>query len=78
MVSANILLMSLPNSFPTTISGPIEVGYNQGTVVAKEMNGFVKLVIVIKGHFLKTTPRPFTLSVHTEDGTASMFLEYYR
>ena len=78
MVSANILLMSLPNSLLTTISGLIEVGYNQGTVVAKEMKGFVNLAIVIKGHFFATTPRPFTLSVHTEDGTASMFLENYR
>ena len=78
MVSANILLLSIPNSLPTTISGPIEVGYNQGTVVAKKTMGFVSLAIVIKGHFLKETPRSFTLSVHTEDGTASMFVEYYR
>ena len=53
-------------------SGPIEVGYDPVSYVTTEITGFVDLTIKVFSH-PGGSPRPFSLSINTEDGTTSMF-----
>ena len=50
---------------------PIEVGYDPATYVTTETAGSVDLTIRVFSH-PGGAPRPFSLLVNTEDGTASM------
>ena len=50
---------------------PIEVGYDSNTYVTTESAGSVDLTIRVFSH-PGGAPRPFSLLVNTEDGTASM------
>ena len=52
---------------------PITVGYDPDSYVTTETAGSVTLNIRVFSH-PTGAPRPFTLVVNTEDGTASMFL----
>ena len=53
---------------------PITVGYDPDSYVTTETAGSVTLNIRVFSHPMTGAPRPFTLVVNTEDGTASMFL----
>ena len=55
------------------LSVPITVGYNPVLYTTTEEQGFVVLNITIFDPPAGGTPRPFTLVVNTQDGTASMF-----
>ena len=50
---------------------PIEVGYDPDSYVTTETAGSVDLTIRVFSH-PGGAPRPFSLLVNTEDGTASM------
>ena len=50
---------------------PIEVGYDPDSYVTTESAGSVHLTIRVFSH-PGGAPRPFSLLVNTEDGTASM------
>ena len=52
---------------------PITVGYDPDLYVTTETDGSVTLTIRVFSH-PGGAPRPFTLVVNTQDGTASMFL----
>ena len=52
-------------------SGPIEVGYDLVSFMTTETAGFVDLTIRVFSH-PGGSPRPFSLAINTEDGTASM------
>ena len=52
---------------------PISVGYDPDTYVTTESDGSVTLTVRVFSH-PGGAPRPFTLVVNTQDGTASMFL----
>ena len=52
----------------------IEVGYELTLYVTSEGQGAVNLSIIIFNPPTGRAPRPFTLSVSTEDGTASMHI----
>ena len=54
------------------ISSAIQVGYDPTTYFTSEGEGMVELNIFVFSHPVTGTPRPFTLSVNTMDGTASM------
>ena len=57
---------------------PIEVGYDPDSYVTTESAGSVYLTIRVFSH-PGGAPRPFSLLVNTEDGTASMSdLKYYK
>ena len=51
-------------------SEPIEVGYDPVSYVTTETAGFVDLTIRVFSH-PGGSPRPFSLAINTEDGTAS-------
>ena len=51
---------------------PITVGYDPATYMTTESDGSVTLTVRIFSH-PGGAPRPFTLVVNTQDGTASMF-----
>ena len=53
------------------LSEPIEVGYDPVSYVTTESTGFVDLTIRVFSH-PGGSPRPFSLAINTEDGTASM------
>ena len=53
------------------LSELIEVGYDPVSYVTTETAGFVDLTIRVFSH-PGGSPRPFSLSINTEDGTASM------
>ena len=53
-------------------SVPILVGYDPTVYITSESIGFVELNISVFSHPVTGIPRPFTLSVTTQDGTASM------
>ena len=57
--------------FITCLLGPIEVGYDPDLYVITESAGSVDLTIRVFSH-PGGAPRPFSLLVNTEDGTASM------
>ena len=65
-----IICLSI-SSLTTTV--PITVGYNPVLYTTTEGQGFVVLNITIFDPPTGGTPRPFTLVVNTQDGTASMF-----
>ena len=50
---------------------PITVGYDPDTYVTTESDGSVTLTVRVFSH-PGGAPRPFTLAINTEDGTASM------
>ena len=50
----------------------ISVGYDPDTYVTTETSGSVNLTVRVFSH-PGGAPRPFTLVVNTEDGTASRF-----
>ena len=50
---------------------PITVGYDPDKYVTTESDGCVILTIRVFSHS-DGAPRPFTLAINTEDGTASM------
>ena len=52
-------------------SEPIEVGYDPVSYVTTETARFVDLTIRVFSH-PGGSPRPFSLAINTEDGTASM------
>ena len=52
-------------------SEPIEVGYDPASYVTTETAGFVDLIIRVFSH-PDGSPRPFSLAINTQDGTASM------
>ena len=52
------------------LSEPIEVGYDPVSYVTTESTGFVDLTIRVFSH-PGGSPRPFSLAINTEDGTAS-------
>ena len=52
----------------------IEVGYDPVSYVTTETAGFVDLIIRVFSH-PGGTPRPFSLAINTEDGTASISLK---
>ena len=54
------------------ISSAIQVGYDPTVYTTSESMGFVVLNISVFSHPITGTPRPFTLSVTTQDGTAGM------
>ena len=56
-----------------TTAVPITVGYNPVFYTTTEGQGSVVLNITIFDPPTWGTPRPFTLVVNTQDGTASMF-----
>ena len=51
-------------------SKPVRVGYHLNSYMATETDGFVDLTIRVFSH-PDGSPRPFSLAVNTEDGTAS-------
>ena len=51
---------------------PIVVGYDPTVYTTSEGEGMVELNIFVFSHPVTGTPRPFTLSVSTIDGTAGM------
>ena len=53
------------------ILAPITVGYDPATYTTTESDGSVTLTVRVFSH-PGGAPRPFTLVVNTEDGTASM------
>ena len=53
-------------------SDPIEVGYDPTLYITSEGEGMVELNIVVFSHPVDGAPRPFTLNVTTQDGTAGM------
>ena len=55
---------------------PIEVGYEFTQYVTSEGQGAVDLSIIIFDPYTGRAPRPFTLSVSTEHGTASIHIIY--
>ena len=52
------------------LSEPIEVGYDPVSYVTTESSGFVDLTIRVFSH-PGGSPRPFSLAINTEGGTAS-------
>ena len=52
----------------------ISVGYDPDTYVTTETSGSVNLTVRVFSH-PGGAPRPFTLVVNTEDGTASMYFQ---
>ena len=52
----------------------IQVGYNPTVYTTSESEGMVELNIFVFSHPVDGTPRPFTLSVNTLDGTAGMHI----
>ena len=50
----------------------IQVGYDPTVYVTSEGDMYVDLNIVVFSHPVVGTPRPFTLSATTSDGTAGM------
>ena len=52
---------------------PITVGYDPDTYMTTESDGSVTLTVRVFSH-PGGAPRPFTLAINTEDGTASMFI----
>ena len=56
------------------ISLGIEVGYDLTLYTTSEGEGMVELNIFVFSHPVTGTPRPFTLSVTTQDGTAGMLI----
>ena len=54
----------------------IEVGCEFTQYVTSEGQGAVDLSIIIFDPYTGRAPRPFTLSVSTEDGSASMYIPY--
>ena len=52
-------------------SEPIEVGYDPVSYVTTETAGFVDLTIRVFSH-PGGSPRPFSLAINTQDGSASM------
>ena len=57
------------------LSEPVTVGYDSDSYVTTETDGSVTLTIRVFSH-PAGAPRPFTLVVNTEDGTASMLTNY--
>ena len=56
-----------------TCSVPIEVGYHPMVYITSESIEFVVLNISVFSHPVTGTPRPFTLSVSTQDGTEGIY-----
>ena len=50
----------------------IQVGYDPTLYVTSEGEGMVELNIFVFSHPVTGTPRPFTLSVNSQNGTAGM------
>ena len=71
MVSNSIAKIHTAIIYPVP-SEPIEVGYDPVSYVTTEITGFVDLTIKVFSH-PGGSPRPFSLSINTEDGTTSMF-----
>ena len=57
-------------------SDPIQVGYDPTLYTTSEGEGMVELNIFVFSHPVTGTPRPFTLSVSTIDGTAGTLSIY--
>ena len=58
------------------IYSAIQVGYDPTVYITSESMGFVVLNISVFSHPVTGTPRPFNLSVTTQDGTARMPKNY--
>lgn len=74
MLYVNVYYSQLFDSFSTEL---ITVGYEFTSYTTSEGQGYVELSVIIfdplsGGPLPGGAPRPFTLSVNTEDGTASM------
>ena len=67
-----ILLLQFALKHQLLTSPEIQVGYDPTVYITSESIGFVVLNISVFSHPVTGTPRPFTLSVTTQDGTASM------
>ena len=52
----------------------VRVGYDPTVYTTSEGEGMVELNIFVFSHPVTGTPRPFTLSVTTTDGTAGMLI----
>ena len=63
----SIIIMSINGNLE-----PIEVGYHPVSFVTTETAGFVNLTIRVFSH-PGGSPRPFSLAINTEDGTASIY-----
>ena len=59
------------SSIKYLFSGRIRVGYSVN-ITTMEGEGMVNLTIQVFSHPVDGAPRPFTLSVSTQDGTAGM------
>ena len=67
-------LNNYPIYFPTV---PITVGYEFTVYTTSEGEGMVELSVVIFDPPSGGAPRPFTLSINTENGTASIYMCSY-
>ena len=54
----------------------VRVGYDPTVYTTSEGEGMVELNIFVFSHPVTGAPRPFTLSVNTQDGTAGMLINY--
>ena len=74
-----ILLLRFALRYNHLYTSPeIRVAYDPTVYITSESIGFVVLNISVFSHPVTGTPRPFTLSVTTQDGTASMSENHIR
>ena len=59
--------------FHTLPTGPIQVGYDPTVYTTSEVEGRVELTIFVFSHPVDGAPRPFTLSVSTQDESAGIY-----
>ena len=64
--------LDIYHSCVNNVPSEIQVGYDPTLYVTSEGEGMVELNILVFSHPVTGTPRPFTLSVSTQDGTAGM------
>ena len=70
--SCSLLYRAFLHQLMYIISLGIEVGYDPTVYTTSEGEGMVELNIFVFSHPVTGTPRPFTLSVTTQDGTAGI------
>ena len=71
-VKMHVRVVDTYTMFGCLSSAPITVGYDPDSYVTSESTGQLNLTIRVFSHPMTGAPRPFTLVVDTEDGTASM------
>ena len=70
---ASIIMHEISTIF-ISCSDLIEVGYDPTLYTTSEGEGMVELNIFVFSHPVTGTPRPFNLSVNTQDGTAGTYM----